>query len=90
MSEYSSLIELARFVGNAELDKAAGAARDKVVNDASWRTGQRPSRQRVTDLLSVVLTLSARTRRLVMPRVEVDIDVFNPSGARAVRMRLPS
>jgi hypothetical protein len=45
-----------------------------------------PSRQRVSDLLGVVLTLSARTRRMVMPRVEIDLDVFGPKGQRAVRL----
>jgi hypothetical protein len=50
---------------------------------------RRPARQRVSDLLSVVLTLSARTRRMVMPKVEVDLDVFAPGGARAVRIYLP-
>jgi hypothetical protein len=43
----------------------------------------------VSDLLSVVLTLSARTRRMIMPPVEVDIDVFAPGGQRAVRILLP-
>jgi len=36
-----------------------------------------------------VLTLSARTRRMVMPRAEVELDVFGPAGERAVRMMLP-
>jgi hypothetical protein len=40
----------------------------------------------IGDLLSVVLALSARTRRVVQPRVTIDLDVFAPGGRRAVRM----
>ncbi|WP_127143387.1 hypothetical protein [Pelagibacterium montanilacus] len=47
---------------------------------------QRAQRRKVSDLLSVVLALSARTRRMILPRIEVDIDVFSPAGKRAVRM----
>ena len=41
------------------------------------------------NLLGVVLTLSARTRRMIMPRVDIDLDVFMPGGQRAVRIMLP-
>jgi hypothetical protein len=88
MSEFSNLSELARFVGQSSLSARAGEAR-MAVNDIVGRMHQRPARQRVSDLLAVVLTLSARTRRMVMPKVEVDLDVFAPGGERAVRMRLP-
>jgi hypothetical protein len=45
-----------------------------------------PKRRSVSDLLGVVLTLSARTRRMMLPQVTIDLDVFSPSGSRAVRM----
>jgi hypothetical protein len=35
------------------------------------------------------MTLSARTRRMLMPPVEIDLDVFTPAGGRAVRVTLP-
>ena len=89
MSDLSSLSELARFVGSASLDTEGASARNRAVNDVNWRSGRQPSRQRVSDLLAVVLTLSARTRRVVLPKVEIDLDVFAPGGQRAVRMRLP-
>ena len=64
--------------------------RSRAVNDIVGRLSQwRPAPQRVSDLLSVVLTLSARTRRMVMPRAEVDLDVFGPDGERAVRIVQP-
>ena len=50
------------------------------------RLDPRPQRRSVSDLLGVVMTLSARTRRMSMPRAEIDIDVFAPGGKRAVRM----
>jgi hypothetical protein len=88
MSEYSSLSDLARFLGQSPASGAAEGRR--AVNDIGGAVAvQRPSRQRVSDLLSVVLTLSARTRRMILPKVEVELDVFAPGGERAVRMLLP-
>jgi hypothetical protein len=43
----------------------------------------------MSDMLSVVLALSSRTRRMVLPRVSVDVDVFDPAGRRALRMYMP-
>ena len=40
-------------------------------------------------LLGAVLALSARTRRMVLPKVEIDLDVFAPGGGRAVQVTLP-
>jgi hypothetical protein len=91
MSETSSLTELARFVGRSGLIGEDAATSRRAVNDiVAHLTRRPPARQRVSDLLSVVLTLSARTRRLVMPKVEIDLDVFAPGGERAVRIMLPN
>jgi hypothetical protein len=85
MSDVSSLTELARFVGRSGLITESIA-----VNDIAGRAAlQQPGRQRVSDLLAVVLTLSARTRRMILPRVDVELDVFAPGGHRAVRIALP-
>jgi hypothetical protein len=46
-------------------------------------------RRGVGDLLGVVMALSARTRRMLMPHVEIELDVFDPDGLRAVRVTLP-
>lgn len=87
MSDTSSLTELARFVGQSPLvgDNESGGR--QVVNGTV--PGRRVARQKVSDLLSVVLTLSARTRRMILPKVEIDLDVFGPNGKRAVRLILP-
>jgi hypothetical protein len=89
MSDVSSLTELARFVGRSGLEIESANARGVAVNETSRRQAPKPSRQKVTELLAVVLSLSARTRRLVLPKVEIDLDVFSPGGHRAVRMKLP-
>jgi hypothetical protein len=89
MSDVSSLTELARFVGSSGLELESANARGAVVNGMTRTGGKRQGRQRVSELLSVVLTLSARTRRVVMPKVEIDLDVFTPTGGRAVLIKLP-
>ena len=89
MSDTSSLTELARFVGQSKLASDNAQARRRVVNSLASHYAPRPSLRGVTDLLGVVLALSARTRRMVLPRVEIDIDVFSPGGGRAVRLMLP-
>lgn len=83
----TSLTQLARFIGQSAL-----SASDQTEFRRSSTTGNlahRPHRRSVGDLLGVVLTLSARTRRMVLAQVDIDIDVFRPDGARAVRLVLP-
>ncbi len=89
MSETSSLSELARFVGQSGVIASDATGNRRAVNDIITHLSQRPQKQRVSDLLGVVLTLSARTRRMVMPRADVELDVFSPGGQRAVRLKLP-
>lgn len=89
MSETSSLSELARFVGQSGVIASDARGNRRAVNDIITHLSQRPQKQRVSDLLGVVLTLSARTRRMIMPRAEVELDVFSPGGQRAVRLMLP-
>lgn len=88
MSETSSLSELARFIGQSGMIASEAGANRRAVNDIITHLSRRPHKQRVSDLLGVVLTLSARTRRMIMPRVDVEVDVFSPNGQRAVRIML--
>jgi hypothetical protein len=90
MSEVSNLTQLAKFVGQSAMlttDVAANTVSSGGVRVALATKPQQ--RQRVSDLLAVVLTLSARTRRVVLPRCEIDLDVFAPDGVRAARIMLP-
>jgi hypothetical protein len=91
MSETSSLSELARFIGQSGVIASDVGANRRAVNDIIQHLSQRraAAKPRVSDLLGVVLTLSARTRRMIMPKVEIDLDVFGPGGQRAVRIMLP-
>jgi hypothetical protein len=90
MSETSSLSELARFIGQSGVIASDVGANRRAVNDIILHLSRRQrAKPRVSDLLGVVLTLSARTRRMIMPRVEIDLDVFGPGGHRAVRIMLP-
>lgn len=87
MSDTSSLTELARFVGQSALASEDEPTRQRTINGIVGRL--QPQRRGVGDLLGVVLVLSARTRRMVLPRIEVDLDVFTPEGQRAARILLP-
>ena len=88
MSDVSSLTELARFVGQSAVMGAA--ANRRAVNDLVGHLSRRPvAKPRVSELLAVVLTLSARTRRMILPKVGVEIDVFAPGGGRAIKLSLP-
>lgn len=86
MSERTALTELANFVGRSSLLSEDMAARNRVLAGMTQR--MLPRKRSVGDLLGVVLALSARTRRVVQEPVSVDIDVFAPGGARAIRMSL--
>ncbi len=43
-----------------------------------WSAGR--ANRKVTDLLAVVMSLSARTRRMVLPKVEIELDAVRPRG----------
>jgi len=86
MSELSNLAELAQYAGKSRLSSADNRARRRALAGLTARLDTNPQRRGVGDLLGVVLALSARTRRMVMPRANVEIDVFAPGGKRALRL----
>jgi hypothetical protein len=90
MSDTSSLSELARFIGQSGVIASDAGANRRAVNDIIDHLSRRKAaKPKVSELLAVVLTLSARTRRMILPKVEVELDVFAPGGTRAVRIMLP-
>lgn len=89
MSDTSSLTELARFVGQSALASEDAVVRRQAVNAMVMHFNPGLKRRGVGDLLGVVMALSARTRRMLMPHVEIELDVFDPNGLRAVRVTLP-
>jgi hypothetical protein len=86
MSDTSSLTELARMVGGSNVTSEYELVRRRaIVGIARGRPIKTPRRS-VGELLGAVLALSARTRRMVLPYMTVDLDVFSPGGDRAVRL----
>jgi len=91
MSPTSTLSDLANFVAQNERKLQNNKSPDKTAfwhayRQVSEAAHKRPPASRVTDLLGMVMTLSSRTRRVVAPRVAVELDVFAPNGNRAVRL----
>ena len=86
MRSNDALGELARLANTARDSSGFEAARKKAVNGFNASFDVKPLNRRAIDLLGAVLALSARTRRVVQPRVEIDLDVFTPKGRRAVSM----
>lgn len=84
MSNTDALGELAALVGRPAMASEFEAARKRVINGSEIALESRPLRRRASDLIGAVLALSARTRRVVQPHVEIDLDVFTPLGRRAV------
>lgn len=86
MSERTALTELANFVGRSSLTSEDMAVRNRALAGITGRI--LPRKRSVGDLLGVVLALSSRTRRMVQDPVSIDLDVFAPGGARAIRLSL--
>lgn len=88
MNRITPLSELADFIGKSTLSTNDVAARRAAVGGMALRLGSRPLHRKATDMLGTVLALSARTRRMIQPRVGIDLDVFQPDGRRAIKISL--
>ena len=86
MSDTSSLSQLARFVGQSALSSPDPQEHRRVINAITSNLAPKLQPRGVGELLGVVLALSARTRRMVMPQVTIDLDVFAPDGRRAAKV----
>ena len=88
MSKISSLTELANFVARSNPDPAHDIKGRQNFWQAYRRVAanglKRRQPARVSELLAMVMAISARTRRMVAPRTHIELDVFNPAGKRAV------
>ncbi|SFZ81928.1 hypothetical protein SAMN02983003_0783 [Devosia enhydra] len=89
MSELNGLSDLASFEGRSALTQKDTAARRRALKGLTARIENGGPRRTVSELLAVVMTLSARTRRMAAEPVVIDLDVFAPNGRRAVHLRLP-
>jgi len=88
MSDNSALTELASFVAKSPHASENPAVRRSAMNSLISNLEHQPIHRKVTDLLGTVMTLSARTRRMLQPRVNIDLDVFAPGNSRAVRLMI--
>lgn len=90
MSEPNGLSNLKAFTPRSPLASDAAAVQAGALSAIGrGLDAARPRRRRVSDMLSVVLALSSRTRRMVLPPVGIDLDVFDPHGQRALRLYMP-
>ncbi|ODT68609.1 MAG: hypothetical protein ABS75_19800 [Pelagibacterium sp. SCN 63-23] len=87
MSDRNALVELAGFIGRSPLASPDMKVRNRALSGMTERLLPRQKRS-VGDLLAVVMTLSARTRRMAQNPVHVEVDVFAPGGKRALRLNL--
>ena len=87
MTDRSALVELDSFIGRSPLASPDPGVRNRALSGITERMLPR-QRRSVGDLLAVVMTLSARTRRMAQERAQVEVDVFAPGGKRAVRLTL--
>ena len=87
MSDRSALVELANFIGRSPLASPDFKQRNRALSGMTERMLPRQKRT-VGELLAVVMTLSARTRRMGQQPVRVELDVFAPGGKRAIRLSL--
>ena len=82
MSTSSTLSELAKLVAltSRSEKKAMRAARG--LGQAMTEPGSR----RMGEMVGTVLALASRTRRLAASPAKIELDVFGPTGRRAVRL----
>ena len=86
MNKTTPLSDLASFVGRSEKTSREQKRFWQAYGLAAERTVRQPVSAKVTDLLGVVTTLSARTRRIAAPLTITELDVFTPNGNRAVHL----
>lgn len=86
MSNINALTELAKFVAKSPHASDSAIVRRRAMDSLKESVNPTPMHQKVTDLLGTVMALSARTRRVLQPKVEIDLDVFAPDNNRAVVM----
>lgn len=88
MTNKTALADLAAFVAGSPLTSSDDTTRTRALTALATRLAPRTQRRSVGELLGTVLALSARSRRLVLSPVEVQVEVYGPDGRRAVELSL--
>lgn len=86
MSKTKTLSDLASFVGRSAIPRKNRSEFWNAYNTATFKEQHHTEAASASDLLAMVMTISARTRRIVAPRTLIELDVFAPNGARAVQL----
>ncbi len=86
MSKTKTLTELASFVGRSAIPRKNRSSFWSACNTISFKDQHHTETTSASDLLAMVMTISARTRRIVTPRTSIELDVFTPNGTRAVQL----
>ena len=84
MSNVTALSELAKFIGKSPLATGNLSERQAALRSLGESIAPRGTRQKVSDLIDIVMIRSARSRRQGRARVYIDLDVFAPDSTRAV------
>lgn len=86
MSKTRTLTDLASFVGRSAIPRKYRSNFWNAYNVTPFSEQHHTETASASDLLAMVMTISARTRRIVAPRTLIELDVFSPNGNRAVQL----
>ncbi len=86
MSENKALSELVNFIAKSPLASENDIERRSALSSISKNISPIPIQKKVTKLFDAIIILSARSKRIMMPKVQIDIDVFTPNSKRAVKI----
>ncbi|AVX04434.1 hypothetical protein [Maritalea myrionectae] len=85
MQNDDSLKNLAAFSPKSPLASDDYKLRRATLLGLAQQMVDKSARKSVGDLLNSVLALSSRTRRILKPTVSIELDVYSPSGNRAIQ-----
>ena len=86
MSENKALSELVNFIAKSPLASENDIERRSALNSLSDNLSPKPIHKKVSKLFETIIVLSARSKRIMLPQVKTEIDVFTPNSKRAVKI----
>ncbi|WP_415158793.1 hypothetical protein [Maritalea sp.] len=88
MQDLEQLKALASFEPKSELASSDLNKRKSTLLRIAQNIAERSQKKSVAEMLSSVMAISARTRRVLHDPVRVELDVFKADGSRAVVLQL--
>lgn len=88
MQNLDHLKALASFEAKSDLASPDAQKRKETLLRIAQNVAERSQGKTVAQMLSSVLALSARTKRVLKEPVSIELDVFNADGSRAVVLEL--